>query len=177
MKRTMIAISIIIFMLFPIIAGNASVSVSKSLTLESNHLYVIAFDANKGDSLVLNYTVSKGGPVDFIVLNESNYNLYINGWIDKNQASFSYWGQMSAINTTKAFLNFTITISQMYFLVIENSDYFANGANTIGPVTVIVNIHTVSSTPGFEFDSIFILFTVPIAFSLFRKYKNRKMKR
>ena len=163
---------ILIIILFTSIAGSASVKVNDTVNIENNQIYVITFSAKSGELLQCNYTVTNGGAVDFIVMNETNFNIYNNGWITKNNANFSYWAQLSAINATHAYLNIKLTVSGTYYLVIENSNYFTGGADTNGPVTITVSIQNPSSTPSFEIESIFSLFLVSFVLLAFRKRRN-----
>ena len=172
MKKSLIGVFLIFLMIFVSNGASASGSVSRSLNLSSNQIYVVTFDGSTGQHYTFNYTVTSGGPVDFIMFNESNYNLYINGFITKSNASFNYFGEMTAINSTQAFLNFTLTKSQIYFLVVENANYFSGGANTVGAVKVLISIQTTTSTPGFEFYSIGMLLVVSSVVLLFRKFRN-----
>lgn len=172
MKKFVIGVFLVFLIVLASNGASASNTANRSLTISSNQIYVVTFDGSKGTHYTFNYTVTKGGPVDFIMFNESNYNLYINGFITKSSASFNYFGEMSAINATHAFLNFTLSVSQIYFLVVENANYFTHGANTIGSVTVLVSIQTTSTTPGFEFYSIGTLFLCACVVLFFRKVRN-----
>ena len=163
-------------LLFTVQEGTASVNVSRTITLGSNQIYVTSFSATKGEKLKFNYTVTSGGAVDFVVFNETNYNLYINGWINKNNATFSYQGEFSAINTTHTLLNATVGIGQTYYLVIENSNYFDGGASTVGSVSVTISINSTKTAPSFEFDTLGIAFFGTAVFIFFKKNKKGKFK-
>ena len=176
MKRLSVAVFIIFFLLITVQNGSASVNISRSITLGSNDIFVTSFSATKGEKLKFDYNVTSGGAVDFIVLNETNFNFYVNGWIDKNISTFSYQGEFSAINTTHALLNATVGLSQTYYLVIENSNYFKGGAITIGPVSVTISINDTKTSPGFGFDTIGLFLVVSAAFMLFKKRKQSKLK-
>ena len=171
LKSKVIYVLLLFSLLFSVTAGIASTSITRTITLQDNQIFVLSFDGSKGESLQLNYTVISGGSVDIITLNESNYNLYINGWLNKNYSSFSYQGEFSAINTTHALLNAKVLVSQTYFVVIENSNYFVGGATAKGPVQVTISIHNISSTPGFGFTSVIAFFICTGAFIAVKKRK------
>ena len=171
MKRTIVSLFILNIILFTSFAGSASVKVNNTVNVKNNQIFVMTFTAKSGETLQCNYTVTDGGAVDFIVMNQTNFNIYNNGWITKNTANFSYWSQLSAINTTHAFLTIKLTVSGTYYLVIENSNYFVGGAFTEGPVTIAVSIQNPSSTPSFGIESIIPLIFVSFVLLVLRKQK------
>jgi hypothetical protein len=68
-----------------------------------------------------------GRPVDLLVLDESNYKIFTDGFTSGNYRPFRTIGfNPFIIETTESY---TLPKKGMYYVVIENSDYLSNGAN------------------------------------------------
>ena len=91
-----------------------------------------------GDVLNFNIQVTKGGPVDIILMKSSDYVNYLKAAQSSQGLTFNYYVDGSSNNVRSKKYSFTFPENGDYYLVIDNTINPIGGANPTGAVDVHV---------------------------------------
>jgi hypothetical protein len=100
-----------------------------------------------GEVLNVNIQVTKGGPVDVLLMKSSDYVKYLTVTQSEQGGIFNYYVDGSSDNIKSKTYSFTFPENGDYYLVIDNTVNPIGGANPAGAVDVHAKITVVSQAP------------------------------
>lgn len=100
-----------------------------------------------GEILNVNIQVTKGGPVDVLLMKSSDYVKYLTAAQSNQGGSFNYYVDGSSNSIKSKTYSFTFPESGDYYLVIDNTINPIGGTNPAGAVDVHAKITVVSQGP------------------------------
>jgi hypothetical protein len=150
-----IHLGIIAALVMMIVGGTTSAEINldetKSIDMDMyNEISLTGIEA--GDILNVNIQVTKGGPVDVMLMKSSDYVNYLKAAQSEKGGTFKYYVDGSSESIRSKKYSFTFPENGEYYLVMDNTVNPIGGANPIGAVDVHFKITVLNSTesPGFE---------------------------
>jgi len=153
MRYILIVMIVTLFMGIFSVNALAQISIDETKSIEIDMYNEISItDIEAGDVLSVDIQVTKGGPVDVMLMESSDYVDYLHAMDTEEGGTFSYYidGSSDSIKSKK--YSFTFPENGDYYLVIDNTINPIGGANPTGTVEVNVkiNVTPISESPGFE---------------------------
>lgn len=100
-----------------------------------------------GDILNVNIQVTKGGPIDVMLMKSSDYVNYLKAAQSEQGGTFKYYVDGSSKSIRSKKYSFTFPENGEYYLVMDNTVNPIGGANPIGSVDVHVKITVANQGP------------------------------
>jgi hypothetical protein len=149
----------------------AEINMDETKTIGMDMYYELSFTGiQAGDVLNVNVQVTKGGPVDVLLMKSSDYVDYLKAAQSENGGTFKYYIDGSSDNIKSKTYSFSFPESGDYYLVVDNTNNPTSGANPTGDVDVrarITVVPPVEETPGF--DAILGIFSIVLLVVITRK--------
>lgn len=141
----------IIAALVMIIVGGttlAEINLDETKSIDTDIYYEISLTGiEAGDVLNVNIQVTKGGPVDVMLMKSSDYVNYLKAAQSEQGGTFNYYVDGSSTSVRSKKYSFTFPENGDYYLVMDNTVNPIGGADPIGAVDVHVKITVVSQGP------------------------------
>lgn len=132
----------------------AAVNLDETKTIDIDMYYEISLTGiQAGDILNVNVQVTKGGPVDVLLMKSSDYVNYLKAVQSEQGGIFNYYVDGSSDSVKSKTYSVTFPESGEYYLVVDNTDNPAGWASPAGSVDVRTKVTVVppaQETPGFE---------------------------
>ena len=113
----------------------------KTTTVENCYYYQIAYQLEKGEQIKIELNVNKGSNINFLLANSLQYSdfaYYQGGGNMSNDLEFEvYRPNVGSVATEPL----EVQAGGIYYIVVDNSGAFNNGATPSGPVTVDLKIY------------------------------------
>ncbi len=149
----------------------AEINMDETKTIGMDMYYELSFTGiQAGDVLNVNVQVTKGGPVDVLLMKSSEYVKYLTATQSEKGGLFKTYVDGSSNNIKSKTYSFAFPESGDYYLVIDNTNNPTSGANPTGDVDVRARITVVppaEETPGF--DAILGIFSIVLLVIITRK--------
>jgi len=108
------------------------------------------------------FKLNSSTPIDLVVI--SNLTAFNESFFANDSTSVSYLSSYAYFNVTEVSFNFTSSIDERYYFIVENADFFTNGA--IGYANCAVTIYfsqIIYSSPGYTW-LVSLLAMLPFAY-------------
>lgn len=129
----------------------AEINLDEVKTIGMDMYYELSFTGiQAGDVLNVDIEVTKGGPVDILLMDSQDYVNYLRAAESEKGGTFKYYVDGSSDNIKRKTYSFAFPKSGDYYLIIDNTNSPLKGANPTGDVDVHEKITVVPETPGFE---------------------------
>jgi hypothetical protein len=145
-----IPLGIIVSLVMIIVSGvtSAQINLDETKNIGSDMYNEISLTGiESADVLNVNIQVTKGGPVDVLLMKSSDYVKYLTTAQSEQGGSFNYYVDGSSNSIKSKTYSFIFPESGDYYLVIDNTVNPIGGANPTGPVDVHAKITVVSQGP------------------------------
>jgi hypothetical protein len=156
--RALISVIMVFLLTSLLLVGNAqadTLTTTETRTIGfDSYSIMILYQATDTSSVAYTFTVDFGNAVDVLVLDEDNFASYI------VKESFEYLPGTILNELSGAASEYTTNAGTLYYVVIDNTDMPAGGANPTGSVTVSFSVTaTDADLPSFISD-IFLIIAV-----------------
>jgi hypothetical protein len=145
-----ILLGIIAALVIIIVGGTtlAQINLDETKSIGMDMYYEISLTGiEAGEVLNVNIQVTKGGPVDVLLMKSSDYVKYLTATQSEQGGIFSYYVDGSSDSIKSKTYSFTFPENGDYYLVIDNTVNPIEGANPTGAVDVRAKITVVSQAP------------------------------
>ena len=142
-----VPLGIIAALVMIIVGGTtlAEINLDETKSIDTNMYNEISLTGiEAGDVLNVNIQITKGGPVDVMLMKSSDYVNYLKAAQSEKGGTFKYYVDGSSESIRSKKYSFTFPENGEYYLVMDNTVNPIGGANPIGAVDVQFKI-TVAS--------------------------------
>ena len=131
-----------IIIVIPVNSSSSTVIVDQTYTLEMGYTYYYEWTGLSTSTYNINLEVTEGTAVDFMLLNTTNFakfwNYYTTATGESTWFVYVFGSEKDSLSLS---YSFQPTISDTYFIVMENEDFTYGGATPTGPVDVHLQIY------------------------------------
>jgi hypothetical protein len=109
---------------------------SRMIVVEYDHVEYYLLAGDKGYTFSINVS-SCTSPVDVLIMDQENLDIYLNGFEKGNKASFKGTIQKNVVAFTR---NYQLPAQGKYYLVVENAQFLNDGADSKKTVVCFAKI-------------------------------------
>lgn len=145
--RLGIMVSLVMIMVCGITSAQINLDETENIGIDM-YYYISLTGIKAGEVLNVNIQVTRGGPVDVLLMTSSDYVKYLTAAQSEQGGTFNYYIEGSSNSIKSKTYSFTFPESGDYYLVIDNTANPIGGTNPSGAVDVHAKITVVS--PGLD---------------------------